>query len=70
MKRINTRAVVKNGMEHIKGVAMNDITKVLEEILENIGSLYRYFFNLLEVLSRKGILNPTDIDYIRHHDET
>ena len=43
---------------------MQDIMKMLTEYTYNHN---KYFFNLLDVLVDKGILNSNDIIYIREH---
>ena len=45
------------------------IDEILNEMLEINKNQSRVFFNLLDVLVQKGILNLNDLDYIRHHGE-
>lgn len=48
---------------------MSDIGEILNKMVETDKNYSRWFFNLLEVLGRKGLINQADLDYIRHHDE-
>lgn len=50
-----------------KMVRMSD--EILNKMLEINKNQSRWFFNLLDVLVQKGILNLNDLDYIRHHGE-
>jgi predicted RNA-binding protein with EMAP domain len=43
--------------------------EIIKEIHKEIEDLYRVYFNLLEVLTKKGVLDFKDIEYIRHNGE-
>lgn len=46
---------------------MKEITEAIQELLKYIRDIYRIFFNLLDVMKTKGILNDTDLVYIKEH---
>lgn len=47
---------------------MSDFKNILLTIVDDIHHLWVVFFNLLEVLGKKGVLNTYDLDYIRNHE--
>lgn len=46
---------------------MSETQDVMRMMVNYIYGHNKYFFNLLEVLADKGILNDNDIIYIREH---
>ena len=46
---------------------MNELIKCIKDIAEQTRELYRVFFNLLEVLTKKGLLTDEEIGYIRYN---
>ena len=46
---------------------MNELIKCIKDLMEEIRKLYNHFFNLLEVLEKKGLLTDEEIDYIRYN---
>lgn len=46
---------------------MKEVMEILKELLNQIRDIYRIFFNLLDVMKTKGILNDVDIVYIKEH---
>lgn len=50
-------------------VMMNELIKCIKDLMEEIRKLYNHFFNLLEVLAKKGLLTAEEVDYIRYKGE-
>lgn len=46
---------------------MTNETEIFLSLLNEIQKQNTYFFNLLEVLDKKHIINQTDLEYIRNH---
>ncbi len=44
---------------------MNELTTAVKEIFSLLRGLNRSFFNLIDILIRKGILDESDIRYIK-----
>lgn len=48
---------------------MGELIKCIKDLAEQVRKLYQHFFNLIEVLVKKGLLTDEDIDYIRYKGE-
>jgi hypothetical protein len=46
---------------------MSETQDVMRMMVNYIDRQNKYFFNLLEVLADKGVLNTNDLIYIREH---
>ena len=46
---------------------MTNETEIFLSLLNEIQKQNTYFFNLLEVLSKKHIINQVDLEYLRNH---
>lgn len=49
---------------------MTNETEIYLSLLNEIQKQNTYFFNLLEVLTKRHIINQADLEYIRNHTDS